>query len=162
MWQEPIPELQSLRRDGQKMSRRVIPADKPARLPSLRGDALEIVATVDRAAFKRCGLIVRANGEGEGMKVWADAGNGFGIEGRVGMHFLGQGESVNLHVFVDSGILEVYCDCVAVTHKCFAPAGKIEVFAFSDGGDAIMTGLEAWNMQSMRAARPVAAAPHRQ
>ena len=34
-------------------------------------------------------------------------------------------------MFVDRGVLEVYCNGVAVTHKCFAPADRIEVFAFS-------------------------------
>jgi len=159
LWQEPIPELRSLRHDGRKMAQQILPADKPAQLPSLRGDALEIIATFDRAASKRCGLIVRADGQGGGMKVWADAGNGFGIEGRAGMHFLKQGVPVNLHVFVDRGILEVYCDGVAVTHTCFAPAAKIEVFAFSEGGDATLSGLEAWKMESMWAAHPAAATP---
>lgn len=149
LWQEPIPELQSLRHDAQKTAKQVIPADKSAQLPSLRGDALEIIATFDRAASKRCGLIVRADGQGGGMKVWADAGNRFGIEQRASTHFLKQGDPVNLHVFVDRGVLEVYCDGVAVTHKCFAPAAKIEVFAFSEGGDATLNSLEAWKMKSM-------------
>jgi hypothetical protein len=46
-------------------------------------------------------------------------------------------------------VLEVYCNGVAVTHKCFAPADRIEVFAFSDGGEAGLTGLEGWKMKSM-------------
>jgi hypothetical protein len=43
----------------------------------------------------------------------------------------------------------VYCDGVAVTHKCFAPADRIEIWAFSEGGEAALTGLEAWQMRSM-------------
>ena len=52
-------------------------------------------------------------------------------------------------MFVDRGVLEVYCNGVAVTHKCFAPADRIEVFAFSDGGEAKLDGIEAWKMKPM-------------
>jgi len=64
-------------------------------------------------------------------------------------HFLNAGEPIELRVFVDRGILEVYCNGVAVTHKCFAPADRIEVFAFSEGGEATLTGLEGWKMNTM-------------
>jgi len=149
LWQEPIPELRCLRHDGQKISKLALAPDKPVQLPALRGDAMEIVASFSRGSAKRCGLIVRADGQGVGTKVWADAGKNFGIEGRANTHFLKQDDSVDLHVFVDRGILEVYCNGVAVTHKCYAPSDRIEVFAFSEGGDATLTGLEAWKMKSM-------------
>lgn len=86
---------------------------------------------------------------GKGMTVWADAGDRFGIESRANTHFLNAGEPVELLVFVDRGVLKVYCNGVAVTHKCFAVADRIEVFAFSEGGAATLTGLEAWKMDSM-------------
>jgi hypothetical protein len=38
---------------------------------------------------------------------------------------------------------------VAVTHKCFVPANRVEVFAFSEGGEAVLTALEAWKMKSI-------------
>ena len=54
-----------------------------------------------------------------------------------------------LNIFVDRGILEVYCNGVAVTHKCFSPADEIEVFAFSEGADVTLKNLNAWKMKSM-------------
>jgi beta-fructofuranosidase len=149
LWQKPIPELQCLRYDHRKLEERGLPADRPLHLPELRGDALEIIASFDRGTAKRFGLIVRANAQGEGTAVWADAGNRFGIDGRANTHFLEPGDPVELHVFVDRGVLEVYCDGVAVTHKCFAPADRIEIWAFSEGGEAALRGLEAWQMRSM-------------
>jgi sucrose-6-phosphate hydrolase SacC (GH32 family) len=118
-------------------------------LPELRGDALEIIASFDRKSAKRCGIIVRADGQGSGTRVWADAGDQFGIEGRANTHFLKKDDPVELRVFVDRGVLEVYCNGVAVTHKCFAPADRIEVFAFSEGGEAKLYGIEAWKMKPM-------------
>jgi beta-fructofuranosidase len=146
LWQEPVPELQRLRHDHRKIAARDLPAGKPVHLPSVRGDALEILASFDRNSAKRCGLIVRADARAKGTTVWADAGNRFGIETRANTHFLKAGEPIELRVFVDRGVLEVYCNGVAVTHKCFAPAARIEVFAFSEGGDATLTDLEAWKM----------------
>jgi len=147
--QDPIPELQRLRQDSTKIAGRDLPARTPVHLPSLRGDALEILASFDRNSAKRCGLIVRADAKGNGTRIWADADNRFGIENRTNTHFLGKGDPVDLHVFVDRGVLEVYCNGVAVTHKCFAPADRIEVFAFSEGSAATLTGLEAWKMKSL-------------
>jgi len=149
LWQEPIPELRCLRYNRQEVDRRVLPADRPVHLSAVRGDALEIIAMVDRGSATRCGLIVRADRQGNGMTVWADAGQGFGIEKAAHTHFRATGDPLRLHVFVDRGVLEVYCDGAAVTHKCFAPADRIDVFAFSEGGEATLEALEAWKMRSM-------------
>ena len=149
LWQEPIPELQRLRHEPTQVAKRDLPAGKPVQLPSVRGGALEIKASFDRKSAKRCGLIVRADRHGSGMQVWADAGDKFGIGGRANAHFLKGGDPVALRVFVDHGILEVYCDGVAVTHKSIASADQVEVFAFSEGGEATLTALEAWQMKSM-------------
>jgi len=149
LWQEPIPELQRLRHDHRELAGRVVPPDTSVPLPELRGDALELIASFDRGSARRCGLIVRADGRGQGAKVWADAGNRFGIERRAQTHFLAENDQVRLRVFVDRGVLEVYCDGVAVTHKCFAPPDRIEVFAFSEGGEAKLAGIEAWKLKSI-------------
>jgi sucrose-6-phosphate hydrolase SacC (GH32 family) len=149
LWQEPIPELRCLRYDHRKLAGRNLPAGAAIALSELRGDALEIIASFDRKSANRCGLIVRADGQGSGTRVWADAGNQFGIEGRAHTHFLKKGDPVELRVFVDRGVLEVYCNGVAVTHKCFASADRIEVSAFSDGGEAKLDGIEAWKMKPM-------------
>ncbi len=149
LWQEPIPELQCLRYDTQRLGKQPLASDKPVQLSSLQGDALEIVATFDRGSAKRCGLIVRANDKAEGTKVWIGADNTFGIGRCRNTHFLNKSDPVELRIFVDRGVLEVYCDGVAVTHKCFAPEDDISVFAFAEGGDATLTDLEAWKMKSM-------------
>jgi len=149
LWQDPIPEIKILRYAHKKIEKQVIPADKPVRLKSIRGDALEIKASFDRGTAKRCGLIVRANANGEGMKIWADSGNLFGIEKFANTHFLSPEDPVDLHVFVDRGILEVYCNGVAVTHNCFVLGDRLEIFAFSEGSDATLKKLNAWKMKSM-------------
>jgi beta-fructofuranosidase len=149
LWQEPIPELQSLRYDRREIGKRGLRAGALVPLPELGGDAMEIIVSFDRSSAKRCGLIVRADRKGNGMRVWADAGKKFGIEGRANTHFRKKGDPALLHLFVDRGVLEVYCDGVAVTHKCFAPADRIDVFAFSEGGDATLESVEAWKMKGM-------------
>lgn len=149
LWQEPIPELKILRHDHKKIDQQTVAAGSPTHLKTIRGDAMEIIANFDRKSAKRCGLVVRADDKGKGLVIWADAGNQFGIGNHAQTHFLKKGDSVDLRVFVDRGIVEVYCDGVALTHTCFAPADKIEVFAFSEGGEATLTSLEAWKMKSI-------------
>ena len=70
------------------------------------------------------GLIVRADKEGKGASVWADADGNFGINEIGNQGFHKPGEEVTLRVFVDRGVLEVYSNGGAVTHKCFAVFAK--------------------------------------
>lgn len=147
--QEPIPELQSLHYERQLLGRQTISAGKPVLLPSCTGDALEIVAAFDMSTADRCGLIVRANDRGEGTMVWAGPENTFGIAGIGSRHYLKKRTQVALHIFVDRGVIESYCDGEAVTHKCFAPRDSTSVFAFSEGGDATLVEIEVWKMKSM-------------
>ncbi len=149
LWQEPIPELQRLRHGREEIRTQVLAADKRVPLQALRGDALEIIARFDRGAARRCGLIVRANKEGNGAAVWTDADGNFGIDSVRNQGFHKPGEEVTLRVFVDRGVLEVYCNGGAVTHKCFAKADCVEVFAFGEGGSCTLKSLEGWKMKSM-------------
>jgi len=48
-----------------------------------------------------------------------------------------------------SGVFEIYCNGVAVTHKCFANADCAEVFTFAEGGNCTLKSLEGWKMKSM-------------
>jgi beta-fructofuranosidase len=149
LWQEPIPELQCLRWDRKEIQAQVLPANKPVPLRAFRGDALEIIASFDRGDAKRCGLIVRADKEGNGAQVWADADGNIGINDIKNQVFHKPREEVALRVFVDRGVLEVYCNGGAVTHKCFAGSDCAEVFAFGEGGNCTLMSLEGWKMKSM-------------
>ena len=72
-----------------------------------------------------------------------------GLLARLQRRGLKPGDPVQLHVFVDRGVLEVYCNGVAVTHRCFAPADLTETLVFSEGGEAALAGLEAWKMKPL-------------
>ncbi|MBW2559169.1 MAG: GH32 C-terminal domain-containing protein, partial [Deltaproteobacteria bacterium] len=134
LFQEPIPELQVLRYDPQELKAPVRLEDEVSRIEFLNGDALEISATIDRGSAEKCGLIVRADEQGAGTQIWIGAGTEFGIENCRNKHFLKKNEVAELHIFVDRGVLEVYCNGAAVTHKCFASADTISVFAFGEKG----------------------------
>ncbi len=124
-------------------------AGRPVPLSQVRGDALEIKASFDTGTSKRCGLMVRADGQGGGLKVWVRADNVFGIEGCGNKPCLKKEARVVLRIFVDRGVLEVYCGGAAVTQKCFAPEDQVAVFAFSEDGNATLESMEAWKMKSM-------------
>ncbi len=149
LWQEPIPELQKLRYGKQTLEKQAVTGDKPVHLKSIRGDSLEIIASLHRGTAKRCGFIVRADKGGNGISVWADEGDRFGIGERGNVLYGKPGEAVTLRIFVDRGVMEVYCNGGAVTHKCFAKADCVEVFAFSEGGNCTVESLEGWKMKSM-------------
>jgi len=50
-------------------------------------------------------------------------------------------------------MLDVQCDGVAATHRCFAPGDDIAVFASGKGGAATPESIEGWRMKSMREQR---------
>jgi beta-fructofuranosidase len=149
IWQEPIPELACLRYESRRLGRHVLSSDTSVPLPSLQGDALEIFATFNQGSSQRCGLVVRANDRGEGLKVWVGGDNTFGIEECRHTHCVSKDAQIELRIFVDRGVVETYCDGVALTHRCFASPDEISVLAFCEAGEATLTTVEAWKMKSI-------------
>jgi len=160
--QQPIPEIETLRGEHRRREAVFIEPGKDGYLPEIRGDALEVIATFDRAASAaaRFGLKLRVSADGkQAVHVWYDPKTDqFGTEGGVvkkasawgGITRHGsQDEPVVLRIFLDRSILEVYCGGAALTGLSFSDPEALGVDLFAEGGTARLQSLDVWKMNPL-------------
>jgi sucrose-6-phosphate hydrolase SacC (GH32 family) len=155
LWQEPVPELQSLR--GRRTGRRDWPlaAGKTERVEDFSSDSFEAIAEFAPGTAKRFGLRLRLSDDSrECVEVFVDpAANTFGAKGhfgeKTGPAHLKPGEPVRMQVFVDRSIVEVYCNGETLSQRFFADPKSLGVAAFAQEGTASLKSLDLWQMNSM-------------
>jgi sucrose-6-phosphate hydrolase SacC (GH32 family) len=186
--QEPIPELQYLRVPSSYRSYRNVRVDANGAgfLPGLTGDALEILATFsvdsNRTSAASFGLRLRQLPPHFSCDVaWtprhARGGGSLSVGAYHGWpaNVLPQPSPsvVELHIFLDRSVLEVYSGGAAVSQRCLLsrdawrhvrtsgelPSKVATVDAFAIGGEAQLLSLDSWTMHSMYA--PVSGGPTR-
>ncbi|MCX6872777.1 MAG: GH32 C-terminal domain-containing protein [Verrucomicrobia bacterium] len=152
VWQEPIPELQTLRADKQSFKDLVVTPESGDLLKTVTGDALEIIATFKPGTAQRFGINVRSSATDPkvGVPVWFDARDlAFGA-GKASMSSdLKSGDPVTLHIFVDRCIIEVYVNGNANTVAAFHNPAAQGVVPFSTGGACTLETLDVWRMKSI-------------
>ena len=152
VWQEPIPELRTLRADKQSFKNLVVTPESGALLKTVKGDSLEIIATFKPATARRFGINVRNSAADPklGVPVWFDARDlAFGA-GKVSMSSdLKSGDPVTLRVFVDRCMIEVYVNGNANTVASHHDPAAQGVALFSTGGACTLETLEVWRMKSI-------------
>jgi beta-fructofuranosidase len=159
--QQPIPEIETLRGQHQRREEVVVEPGGSGYLPEIRGDALELIATFDRAASTaaRFGLKLRVSDDGrQYVRVWYDPKTDqFGIDGevtksasaRAGIARDGTaGQSATLRIFLDRSILEVYCGGAALTGRTFPDPKALGIDLFAEGGIAELQSFDVWQMNS--------------
>jgi sucrose-6-phosphate hydrolase SacC (GH32 family) len=150
-YQRPIPELEALRGQGQSFHDRIVAPEAAEVLEGLAGDAIEIVATFRRGDARRFGLKVRASADGKtGVPVWFDARTGeFGVADVHAPGHLAPEEPVQMQVFVDRSVVEVYLNGNALTKVAYLDPSAQGLEAFADGGSCVLANATAWEMNSM-------------
>ena len=124
-------------------------------LPSLKGDAMEIVATfsTEGATAKEFGVALRVESGFECRVTYDPAAKR--ISGSTSADITPQPASgtVELHIFLDRSIIEVYSAGVALTQRCMLPKGVtggaesgLDVFAV---GGSVKASVKAWAMTTM-------------
>jgi beta-fructofuranosidase len=157
----PVPELEALRY-GEKNWRGIRLADGGTKaLDGIAGDSCEVRADIEVGAAKRCGLKVRAAADGrEETLVYFDAvakelvfdSTRSGVAGRKVVEraplALKAGETLQLRVFVDKPVVEVFAnDRQAICRRVFpASAQSTGVSLFASGGAANFASVRAWEM----------------
>ena len=137
-----------------------IPENTTGFLPGLSGDALEIIARFEPRDAKQFGLRVRTSaGSAAGTTIFIDTQKGeFGAEGGLkipspypelgrGPAYLVPGKPVELRVFLDRSLLEIFVNGQTGSGVFRADAGGTGVDLFSVGGEARLVSLEAWEMR---------------
>ena len=157
----PVPELQSLRGREQTWSQLALADGKTQRLDEVVGDSCELAVTIEPGAAKRCGVKVRVSDDGkEETLLYYDAAakelvfdaSHSGVTGRMVVERapleLKPGEPLELRVFIDRSIVEVYAnDRQAICRRVY-PGKKdsLGVVLFAEGGSAMFTEVKAWEM----------------
>jgi sucrose-6-phosphate hydrolase SacC (GH32 family) len=149
--QQPIPELESLRGQEKSFGDRTIAPGTTVALEGISGDTLEIVASFRPGDAERFGLRVRVSPDGNtGVPIWYDARTGaFGIADVHAFSDLGPNEPVQMQVFVDRSVIEIYLNGSALTKVIFLDPKALGIEAFATGGSCTLTGGTVWRMGSM-------------
>jgi len=173
---DPVPELEQLRANRRTRSRFTVSAGAPVLLEDVRGDSLELEIKVKPGKARRFGVRVRCSGAGEEETVIVcdrDAGTlsidvakasldqdtvsrTFCMKGGdnppvTAQHapfVLAKGEALQLRVFLDRSILEVFANRrQCLTQRIYPTrADSLGVALFADGGDATVAALTAWDL----------------
>ncbi len=163
LWQEPIPEISMLRKNHNHLSGPGI--EKQIR--KTEGDALEIMASFNAGATEPIGVRVRVSPDGkEFIRAYFDpATKSFGVDGStiaqnqeeisnrkkpvpVSQKIeLGKTEKIEMHLFLDRSVLEMYLNGYAITACFFSgpEALNIEI----EGDPDHLQSLDIWEISSI-------------
>jgi beta-fructofuranosidase len=179
---DPVAAVETLRQDPRSVSEQVLPAGREIILPGISGSALEILAEIDpRDAKEICLTVLRSPGKEEYTEirfrrdghVRTDAGGLAETRDAIlidpthaSLHRdvqsrppeaaplkLAHGESLELRVFVDRSIVEVFANgrqCVALRVYPQRP-DSLGVSIAAQNGDASLRRLDAWQMRTIYA-----------
>ena len=166
---DPIEEIQKLRFDHKKAPTTSIAPDEETPLQGIGGKAIEIRAVFQPGQAREVGLKVLQSPDGKeyttirfttrqaGQEISIDPSHSSLLK-QLGPRppetaklILGKGEPLDLRVFIDRTIVEVFANgrqCLGVR---VYPTGRLArgVSVFSKGGDATLRGLDVWQMRSV-------------
>lgn len=157
----PVKELETLRDNERGWDGGALADGTPLRLDGVTGESCELRADIACGGAKRCGFIVRASGGGEEeTRVYYDAEkkelvfdatkSGAPVRSAVerAPFALRDGEDLNLRVFVDKSIVEVFVnERQAIGRRVYPTRGdSLGVSLFAEGGAAKANSVKAWRM----------------
>jgi beta-fructofuranosidase len=158
----PIEELEQLRYHEQTLENLTVDANSEQTLRSIQGDTIELLIEMAPDGAEQCGVKVCCSPDGEEQTlVYYDASDkklkidarqsslGEGprnIEG--GPFELKQGEILQLRVFVDKSVVEVFANDRQAVMRRIYPTRKdsVGVALFSNGGVTNIPSLNAFQM----------------
>jgi len=173
---DPVEELQSLRTRARTLQNIHVTPGSDVRLANVRGDSFELNFTIDPGDARRVGIKVRCAPDGsEETAMWFDAAAGtitidtekstldrtrlcrqFVMKGgenpvvtsQVAPFKLDAGETLNLRIFLDRSILEVFANRrQCVTQRLYPTrADSLDVVLAAQGGAWRATQIDAWDM----------------
>lgn len=157
----PVPELNMLRGEEQTWTDLTLAAGETKRLEKVCGDSCELEINITAATAKRVGLKVRSSPAGEEeTRLYYDAekkelvfdSTKSGTDGRMVVEtapfVLAQDEALELRVFIDKSVIEVFAnDRQAICRRVY-PARKdsLGVVLFTEDGPAKFNSVKAWEM----------------
>jgi sucrose-6-phosphate hydrolase SacC (GH32 family) len=165
MIQEPVQELEALRRNHVRLENRTVNGTSTLLADAgVQGKTLEIIADFEPGDAEEFGLKVRqGNGEETIIGYNVAAGEIFVDRTRSGQvdfstQFPGvhaaplppADGSITMHVFVDWSSVEVFANDgrVVITDLIFPDPSSTGAEVYSSGGEAVLTRVDAWQLDS--------------
>ena len=161
----PIKELENLRFNWQEVASRELPSDQEIKLESIKGKAIEIRVVIEPRQAKEVGLKVLQSPSDSEYTVISFKENKISINNEhssnnpeikhrpeeAGELILEQDESLQLRIFIDRSVVEVFANERQVCSMRVFPTQESAsgVSLFSRGGKAKLLSLEAWQMKSV-------------
>lgn len=149
---KPLRELEHLRRDPMVQTNVLVENGKPCRLEKMGGDTIELMATIKPVSAEACGMRVLCDKEnGKGIDVMVELGKKCIRLGSTTAPFdLMPGESIQLRVFVDRSIVEIFVnDRQAVVKQHAYEPEHVGVCLLSSGGDCVAESVQRWRVDSI-------------
>ena len=161
---EPAPELKSLRTHHRQMLDRPLQAYRDVSFPNGEGECMEISAVLEPGGAEECGLKIRCSPQQEERtrviyrpsrkELTLDVSESslnpdvVDVEPQTGPLELAPGEALQLRVFLDRTVVEVFANGQQCLTKRIYPSrsDSLSTMAFSEGGSARLVSLDAWDM----------------
>lgn len=151
---KPLRELESLRSDQRVEPQIDVKSDVPYRLKQIAGDALELKLTLTPGTATEFGVEVHCNAQGtSGFPIAVDlARNTLRLGDTVAPFELRAGEDLELRVFIDKNVIEVFANerQAAVASHAYA-SEDLGICLFSKHGDMHVNSVQGWTMKSIYA-----------
>ncbi|MBI4604359.1 MAG: glycoside hydrolase family 32 protein [Planctomycetes bacterium] len=146
--QTPAPELAVLRGEGHRAGEARLASGAPVASP-LEGECLEIAAVLERRDAKAVGLRVRRSGDSSRAVAIRHDGETLEVSGTKAPLKLGAAEPLELRVFLDRSVLEVFAagGRTCITRVIYPPPEDQGVEAFAEGGSGSLRSLEVWRVR---------------
>lgn len=162
----PVEELALLRAAHIQRREQTVPADGRLQLPELRGDALELLVELQPGAHGGCGLVLRCAPDGSEetlITYWPEIGqlvvdrshSSLDSEVVTSAHSapltLKPGEPLQLRVFLDRSVLEIFAnDRAAITTRIYpSRPDSHHVALLAHKNAARLIALDAWQLKSI-------------
>ena len=163
---EPVEELKSLRHSPVQLRNLTVNAGSEMKISQVSGDTLELELTIDPGDAEQCGIKVRCSPGGEEETVIVYNAEAREIEIDIenstldeiyrkeqyempGAPFeLRPGEKLNMRIFLDRSIMEIYVNKrQCITRRIYPSRTDSQGIAlFAKGGDIAVTEFNAWKM----------------
>lgn len=155
--QSPVDALKDLRTEHFNLSAKELPVSKSTTavdvIEDFTGDQVEIVVKFNLYNASFCGINVLSDKEGKGGFPIVWSGDLLNVDGvKVPIEEWNQAESIDLHVFIDKKMVEVFVNggkyCISRQVREENVKGKY-IALTSLGGTAKLVSLEAWKLTSI-------------
>ena len=170
---EPVTELDSLRGEQKHFSNIEIGKNAVVPINGVHGDGIEIAAVFEDRGAQEYGLMVRCSPKGEEQTAVrfspevlgsprhrnlildvsrSSSGNEvYNRESQIGPLILPKGQFLELRVFVDRSVVEVFANGRQYLTKRIYPArdDSLGIKLFSRGGEAVLRSMDVWQMDSI-------------